>query len=193
MEYLLNQRKLTRNEWETVEKPIEDNEKMILKMITEGYANPDISFNTNISLFCKLNAEFADKQEIHKYLYSRYFEPIISNMFKTVEKASSKLKSPPPLFQQFNTFIAEWIHKNKIVFNLKKMKKADEIRMQNLHNNISTYMQQCVEQFYVDRLQSIVSILCSGKTEIIFDVYTLHKILPIAINHINPHVHKLLS
>ena len=46
----LTQRKLTKNEWETIEIPISGDEKKILQMITHGYNNVHVSHNENISL-----------------------------------------------------------------------------------------------------------------------------------------------
>ena len=45
----LKQEKLTANEWEYLEKPIEKNEKEILKFIYNSYENVDQKYNTNIS------------------------------------------------------------------------------------------------------------------------------------------------
>ena len=45
-----SQRKLSKQEWEGIEVPVCDEEKSILKMIQEGYANYNIKSNNNTTL-----------------------------------------------------------------------------------------------------------------------------------------------
>ena len=41
----LHQNKLSKREWETIEQPVSDNEKKILKIIKEGYHNVNMKLN----------------------------------------------------------------------------------------------------------------------------------------------------
>ena len=41
----LNQSKLTRAEWETIEKPVSSNEKIVLDLIIKGYDDVDLKYN----------------------------------------------------------------------------------------------------------------------------------------------------
>ena len=50
----LNQRKLTKSEWDSIEIPISENEKQILKMIIDGYSNVNIRINNHDSIFTYL-------------------------------------------------------------------------------------------------------------------------------------------
>ena len=46
----LNQRKLTKEEWNGIEIPVNDREKNILNLITSGFHNVQIKNNHNLSL-----------------------------------------------------------------------------------------------------------------------------------------------
>ena len=50
----LRQNKLSKREWETIEQPVSDNEKKILKIIKEGYHNVNMKLNNKQSLFLSL-------------------------------------------------------------------------------------------------------------------------------------------
>ena len=41
----LNQSKLTRAEWETIEKPVSSNEKIVLDLIIKGYDDVELKYN----------------------------------------------------------------------------------------------------------------------------------------------------
>ena len=72
----LRQIKLTRLEWNTIEKPVSQEEKQILTMIDKGYYDVDIHYNnhTSMLLFLKINNNF---DSMHYYLYDKYFNRII--------------------------------------------------------------------------------------------------------------------
>ena len=46
----LKQNKLSKTEWESIEKSVDDDEKKILKLIVDGYADVNIRFNETQSL-----------------------------------------------------------------------------------------------------------------------------------------------
>ena len=53
----LTQRKLTRSEWETIEVPVSQSEKQILKMIVAGYSDVNIRTNDHLSLYSFLKID----------------------------------------------------------------------------------------------------------------------------------------
>ena len=67
----LNQRKLNKSEWESIEVPVTDDEKYILTLICKGYHDVNIKYNKHISLFGYLKVEFSLLME--DYLYYNYF------------------------------------------------------------------------------------------------------------------------
>ena len=76
----LNQRKLTKSEWESIEVPVSDSEKEVLSLICNGFHNVDIKYNNHISLFGYLKIEFSNLME--DYLYYTYFLGKIEEMKK---------------------------------------------------------------------------------------------------------------
>ena len=100
------QDKLTANEWEYLEKPIEKEEKEILKFIYNSHENVNQKYNTNISLLTYLKLKNNDAY--HLYFYENIFE-------KKLKKIYSRLKLKPLKIK----------HK-KIV-----LKKSDKIRINN--------------------------------------------------------------
>ena len=76
----LRQIKLTKQEWDSIEKPISDDEKEILNMINSGYENPKVYFNHHKSLLSFL--KFENNDAFHYYLYDRYFKPRIDKINK---------------------------------------------------------------------------------------------------------------
>ena len=63
----LIQRKLNRDEWNGIEIPINDKEKRILSLITEGFHNVHIKNNNNISIIDFLKVSVSN--EMMEYIY----------------------------------------------------------------------------------------------------------------------------
>jgi len=76
----LNQRKLTKNEWETIETPVSEQEKEVLNLIIQGYNNVNIKYNRYLSLFQYLKIEYSESME--DYLYNKYFSPKLNEIKK---------------------------------------------------------------------------------------------------------------
>ena len=72
------QSKLSKLEWDTIEKPVSENEKNILQMITRGYSEPNIIINNNLSLFQYVKTE--KTLEIEYSLYMSYFDEVIKKV-----------------------------------------------------------------------------------------------------------------
>ena len=68
----LTQRKLSKKEWASVEVPVSDKEKSILRLIHDGYSNVNIRYNGTPSILSIMKIE--STPEIEKYIYIKYFE-----------------------------------------------------------------------------------------------------------------------
>lgn len=105
----LSQTKLSKSEWQSVEIPVSDQEKRILSLILEGYANPDIRGNRHQSLIRTMKVD--PSEEMEYYLYTKYFaDPSIK---KNINHTQKPRKIKPP-------------------------NKADQIRIQRLNATIET-------------------------------------------------------
>ena len=66
----LNQRKLNKSEWESIEIPVSKSEVDILNMITAGYQDVNIRINNNNSIFTFLKIEYTEKME--DFIYNKH-------------------------------------------------------------------------------------------------------------------------
>jgi hypothetical protein len=105
----LSQTKLSKSEWQSVEIPVSDQEKRILSLILEGYANPDIRGNRHQSLIRTMKVE--PSEEMEYYLYTTYFADL--SIKKKLNNTQKPRKIKPP-------------------------NKADQIRIQRLNATIET-------------------------------------------------------
>ena len=74
----LNQRKLNKSEWNSIEIPVSTSEQDILKLITSGYHDINIKINKHESIFGFLKIEYSINME--DYLYNKYLSEKINNM-----------------------------------------------------------------------------------------------------------------
>ena len=76
----LNQRKLTKSEWESIEVPVPNDEKDVLKLIMDGYNDVNIRYNKHRSLIGYLKVE--PGQGMDDYLYNTYLKQYILDLKK---------------------------------------------------------------------------------------------------------------
>jgi hypothetical protein len=117
-----SQTKLTKMEWESIEIPVPDQEKHILRLIMEGYHNINIKQNDNRSLLSFMKIEYTS--EIEMYIYTKYFAKEIQNMVDPKKNTSILLKGFAPKMPNISKF--------------KSPKKIDLMRLQNMDANIQT-------------------------------------------------------
>jgi len=155
----LNQRKLNKSEWESIEVPVTDEEKHILTLICNGYHDVNIKYNKHISLFGFLKVEFSLLME--DYLYYNYF----------LEKIN-----------QINIY-SDFVHDIKAN---PKIKKADLIRIQR--NNIEKIMNN-VDIYEYLLLDIISKLFIHRETNTWYIHYfTLYKLKSMSIQMLNRHV-----
>ena len=70
----LLQSKLSSSEWETIEKPVSDEEKKILQLIINGYHNQDICENENKTFISYSKIE--PTNEIEYFIFKKYLSNI---------------------------------------------------------------------------------------------------------------------
>uniref|UniRef100_A0A6C0HWZ4 Helicase/UvrB N-terminal domain-containing protein n=1 Tax=viral metagenome TaxID=1070528 RepID=A0A6C0HWZ4_9ZZZZ len=96
----LKQQKLGKSEWESIEVPVDDDEKEILSLIVKGYSDVNIRYNKSNSLFSYLKIDYNESME--DYLYNQYFSGRIGELrekygevLQIVEMFSVAVKSKP--------------------------------------------------------------------------------------------------
>ena len=78
-----NQNKLTREEWNSIEMKLPDEEIQIIKMIVNGFQNVNIEVMTNYTIIMFL--KFDNAENIDNFIYNHYFKKFVD---KTIKKYS---------------------------------------------------------------------------------------------------------
>jgi hypothetical protein len=170
---ILNQTKLSRSEWESIEIPVTESEKIILNMIQDGYSKVDILINSsnNMITFTKMQPT----PEIHAFLFDMYFRDITSEYIE-------KLK---PTWEPFRLFKVD----TKV---LKKIKSADAIRIHTVDKRIQTNREKIYEFDCMD-LGKIILKSFLKKQEFRTELYTLIEWRKACLLHTNPFVMELVD
>ena len=158
----LNQRKLTKSEWESIEVPVSDAEKEVLSLICHGFHDVNIKYNNHISLFGYLKIEFSPLME--DYLYYTYFLGKIEEMkkYNISFDYESNIKTTPII------------------------KKADTIRLQK--NNVSKLLDDMniYEYVLLDLADKMLKNITTDKWYLHY--FTLYKLLSVNVLQMNKHV-----
>jgi hypothetical protein len=160
----LTQRKLNKSEWDSIEIPVSESEKKILKLIISGFNNVNIKMNDHNSLISFLKIEHNDKME--DYLFNKYFREIIS---KIIKQYSVNYITMP-------------------VSSDIKVKSADKIRLEK--NNLGTINQNEIYEFIlIYHLENILKAETTKDNKIfMFHYFTLFKLIKNNITKINRHI-----
>jgi hypothetical protein len=164
------QNKLTRSEWENIEIPVSESEKKIVKMIIQGFNDVNIRFNESESLFSHIKIE--KTPEIDYFLYKKYFHEDITNMIKKYDK-----NTPLSTFKSQSNF-----------GELRTLKSADSIRLQNLDNRIKTNKNDIFEFLLIDLCKELIKNISKKKQKYAFYLYTLIQLKKTSIHNLNENV-----
>ncbi len=168
----LEQRKLSKEEWESLEVPVSEDEKHILKLIYDGFDNPNITYNSTKTLLnhMKLSLDNDKGSKKHKefdmYLYKKYFKTRMDKLLK--------------IFNIENNL--------KILDNKNKIKKADLIRIDNFDSKLDMIKEQVFEFVLFDIFEKFLK----SKNEKNKYYYTLKILFRYKIKYINVLLKKLI-
>jgi hypothetical protein len=152
----LTQSKLSRKEWETIEIKVSESELTILKMMVKGYNDVAIRHNNYHSLYTFIKVE--QSPEIEYFLYKKYFEPIVLKLIESCRKRDITLQPPVHVFAGSE---------------LKTMKSADSIRLQNLDDNIKINRSSIFEFLLIDLSIELLKHIVKNDKKYAFYLYTL--------------------
>jgi hypothetical protein len=164
----LTQSKLSREEWESIETPISNDEKKILKMIIDGFEDVNIRSNDHLTMFSFVKIEITPETEL--FLFQKYFSEDIKNIIQKYTE--------PNTFELFKTNGAQ----------IKKLKSADNIRIQNLENNITQNKQNIFEFLLIDLCKELLKCFKKQQSNYAFYLYTLLQLKKTNIRNINQYV-----
>jgi hypothetical protein len=164
----LQQRKLTKSEWESIEEPVSSDEIEVLKLIMSGYSDVNVKYNKSLSLFRFIKMEYTES--IEDYLYNKYF--------------SEKMQQ---LIKKYN---ADFIHTN--VITIVNVKKADLIRMQK--NTVESLENSGIyENVLIDHVEKLLKYKKRDKNEWMYHYFTLYKLRRNKVDQINRHISNIVK
>ena len=202
----LTQKKLTKAEWESIETPISESEKKIIKVIIDGYDTVNIRYNENQSMLQILHINALSSPEIGQYIFKEYFlkeiEQIVTNITTNKNKKKEGIKRSitlPNHITEIISAIQTWITaNNQTLSSAKKIKKADMFRIQNMSENITNQRKLIFEFLLLEFCEKIFVSLashcesdqssCHG-----FYLYTLMQFKTNSIEQINSQVTKFVD
>jgi hypothetical protein len=167
----LTQRKLTRSEWETIEVPVSQSEKQILKMIVAGYSDVNIRTNDHLSVYSYLKIDKSPETE--RLLFNKYFEDLLT---KPIAKYGKDTPLADITFQPIGGG------------ELKHMKSVDKFRIQNLDSTLGDNKDLVFEFLLIDLAVELLKQIYKRKQKYAFYLYTIMQLKKTSITNLNCHV-----
>lgn len=162
----LTQSKPTKAQWQNAEIPVCENEKLILKLMIDGWHDVNHSINLNQSLFQIIKIKYTPENEV--YLYNKYFK-------ETIQEIMVKVKTLDFVFSSNET-------------TFKTPKNLDIIRIDNMDKTIEL-RKECIFEYTLLQLGRTVLLSLAKKNEdYAFALYTLLQIQKNTITLINSYV-----
>jgi len=158
----LQQTKLTKAEWESIEIPSTIEEKIILKLIIKGFHNVNIKENDNLSILLYLKLSNTDI--INDYIFMKYLQPEIIQIYKKYKTKYVPLK-----------------------LNTKTLCKANIIRFEHMEKNLLERRNLIFEFILINYIENILKYKDTDTTWIQY-FYTLKILLKYNIHHINKYL-----
>ena len=206
----LNQRKLNKSEWDSIEVPVSSNEQEVLQMITKGYHDINIKENNFNSIFTYLKIEYSELME--DYLFNKYLRPVIEEIIKKynldfikfVKKETKKKKhhvvneAVATNEEAENPETPAVIEKPAIEVVIGsdiQLKSADKIRVERFNTDSSSFDKTAIYEFILlGHIEEIIKSKFEGDTErnkkslFTFNYYTLFKLLRNNVQKMNRHL-----
>ena len=168
----LQQSKLTKKEWVSIERPVSDDEITILKIISEGYNNPKIINNNTLTLQHFLKVDRTKNSDM--YIFSKYIQPDLITLYKKYNITYKQIKCKD-----------------------KTIKKSDIIRFQNAERKLKESHSSIFEFILLELIKDMIKYLNKDKDKWLFYYYTLSKLITYKIDTQNQtfkeHIHTLLE
>ena len=159
----LNQQKLTKSEWETIEMPVSQDEIEVLKLIIKGNNDVNVRYNKTDSIFTFLKIEYGEKME--DFIFNKYFR----------EKITEFISKYKVKYLQLN------VNSNPV------LKKADLIR---ITKNTETTIDKTniYEYVLLEQIEKILKYQSKNSKKMEYYYFTLYKLLKNTVPLINRHI-----
>lgn len=192
---LIQQNKLSKNEWESIEVPVSDDEKKTLQLIMNGFDNVDIQYNENMSLLQLL--KLTNENYYHIYFYNEYFENIMKDIMsdqKLKKKKGISNESRSEKTKVIQNTYENWNREDSPKkTNQQKIKKIDMIRIQHLSKIIEHQKLIIVEFAMLDFCEKMLNLFVEENTMYGFYLFTLIHLQKSCILNVNIYVKSFLQ
>lgn len=165
----LNQRKLNKSEWDSIEVPVSKSEKEVLNLIMSGFQDVNLRINNNKSLFMYLKIDYNEK--IEEYVFNKYF-------CERVRKIEEKIKLIQPEYKKIN------------VDGIVRLNSADKIRLER-NDEDSIKNSDVYELILLTHIEQILLYRTANKQKYTFHYFTLHKLIRNNIFRLNKYIEVL--
>ena len=170
----LNQRKLNRSEWNSVEVPVSKSEIDILNMIIKGFQDVNIRINNNNSIFTFLKIEYSEKME--DFIYNKHIREIGDKF-------------------EYELSIINPDYKKMKIDSIVKLNSVDRIRLERFdeENLKKNDIYEFILLSHIGKILFCNKNLTEHSRNFHFHYYTLYKLIRNNIIRLNRHVFELTN
>ena len=147
----LAQTKLTLDEWNSIEIPVSEKERQILKLIQNSYIDLDYSQNNTQSMLLFLKASYSDT--IDNYIYITYFEKLI--------------------IKNLSYSYTDKLQYDKVKSLKTKLKQRDILRFKNADNLLERSKQNIFEYIILDIFKRVIKKREANNNAWVIGYYTI--------------------
>lgn len=190
----LNQLKLSKSEWESIEIPVSESEIKILKLITNGYSDVNIKYNETNSLFSFLKIEYSPQLE--EFLYIKHFADKIKLIVNKYNLTFIRFSNDNSKINRNENIEANEIGQTKICYiklcSIVKLKSTEQIRLgrSELINEETTEIYEFVLYKQLEKLLHFKSL---NNVIWLMYYYTLSKLMGNNIDKVNCFLKKVIT
>jgi hypothetical protein len=168
----LQQRKLNKSEWDSIEIAVSQDEMNVLNMIMQGFHDVNVKINNNNSIFTFLKIEFSEKME--DYLFNKYLRERATNVEDEIKKLLSSYK---------------YIKLDSDV----KINSADRVRLERFDEK-NMKQNDIYEFVLLNHIEKLLQNLHKGNDKMFhLHYYTLYKLIRNNIIRLNRHIVELTN
>lgn len=174
----LNQNKLTRDEWNSIERPINQEDLRIVEMIMNGYDDVNIKINNSLSLLNYL--KISNNESVDLFVYIQYLQPVVIEALSYNKKSGSKSKHKQIVY-------------NKLSETKHTIKKVDKMRFKNTNQNIEFNKDNVYEFVLIDLLKKLIKEREKESKKYIVMYYTIYMLSNNTVENLNKTLIKVLQ
>ncbi len=157
-----SQTKLSKAEWNSIEIPLQSDQKEILQLIIDGFSNVHIKYNKTPSLLSYMKMENDASDSLHSHLFDTFFK-------ETIEKQKKKYKIGDDFFAQSTSASSATSTATAV-----GGKKAMQFRIENTTKNLANEKDGIFEFVLIDIASKIFKYFADNNRRWNLHFYTLY-------------------